>query len=59
MVIAHQLDDLFRLFDSKVAVEGLASELAGEIDPEWLIVVCRLFSRAGREDHDLRKELPG
>jgi hypothetical protein len=56
--IAHQLEDLFRLFDSKVAVEGLASELAGEIDPDRLIVVCRLFSPAGREDHDLRKELP-
>jgi hypothetical protein len=56
--IMHQLDDLFRLLPSQVAVEGLAGELTRDADPQRLIVVSRLFSRAGREDHDLRKELP-
>src|SRR5207244_1304065 len=39
-------------------VGGLAGELAGEIDATRLIVVCRLFSRVGRENSELRKELP-
>jgi hypothetical protein len=56
--ISRQLEDLFRLSAPKVTVEGLAGELAGEIDARRLIVVCRLFSRIGRENSDLRKELP-
>lgn len=56
--IVHQLDDLFRLLPSKVAVEGLAGELTGDADAQRLIVVSRLLNRAGSEDHDLPKELP-
>ena len=56
--IMHQLDDLFRLLPSQIVAEGLSGELAPEVDPQELIVVSRLLSRSGREDHDLRKELP-
>jgi hypothetical protein len=56
--VERQLEDLFRLLPSKDAVEGLTPELTGDIEALRLIVVCRLFSRVGREDTDLRKELP-
>lgn len=55
--VARQLEDLFRLSAPNVTIEGLAGELAGEIDAARLIVVCRLFSRVGRENTDLRKEV--
>jgi hypothetical protein len=55
--VERQLEDLFRLFPAKDAVEGLTPELMGDIDALRLIVVCRLFSRVGREDTDLRQEL--
>ena len=55
--VARQLEDLFRLYAPKVTVDGLAGELTGEIDAMRLIVICRLFSRVGRENTDLRKEL--
>lgn len=56
--VARQLEDLFRLYAPKVTVDGLAGELTGEIDAARLIVVCRLFSRVGRGNTDLREELP-
>jgi hypothetical protein len=55
--VERQLEDLFRLLPAKDAVEGLTSELTGDIEARRLIVVCRLFSRVGREDTDLREEL--
>ena len=55
--VEHQLGDLFRLLPAKDVVQGLISELTGDIDAQRLIVVCRLFSRVGREDADLRDEL--
>jgi hypothetical protein len=55
--VERQLEDLFRLFLPNVTVEGLATELTSEVEALRLIVVCRLFSRVGRENTDLRKEL--
>jgi hypothetical protein len=55
--VEHQLEDLFRLLPAKDAVEGLTPELTGDIEALRLTVVCRLFSRVGREDTDLRQEL--
>jgi hypothetical protein len=55
--VGRQLEDLFRLFPPKTAVDGLTDALTGEVDSLRLIVVCRLFSRVGRENTDLRKEL--
>ena len=55
--VEHQLEGLFRLLPAKDAVEGLTPELTGDIEAPRLVVVCRLFSRVGREDTDLRAEL--
>ena len=55
--VERQLEDLFRLISAKDAIEALTRELTGEIEPLRLIVVCRLFSRVGREDSDVRQEL--
>jgi hypothetical protein len=55
--VEHQLEGLFRLLSAKNAVEGLTPELTGDIEALRLIVVCRLFSRVGREDTDLREDL--
>jgi hypothetical protein len=57
--IEHQLGDLFRLLPAKDAVEGLTPEFTGDVDASRLTVVCKLFSRVGREDTDLRQELSG
>jgi hypothetical protein len=55
--VERQLEDLFRLLPAKDTVDGLTPELTGDIEALRLIVVCRLFSRVGREDTDLREEL--
>ncbi len=55
--IEIQLEDLFRMFPVKVAVEGLAEQLSREVEPIALAVICGLFSRVGRDSSDLRSEL--
>ena len=58
--IARQLQELFLAFPANVAVEGLLSVISGDVDAVEMTVVSGLFSRVGRENSELRKELdPG
>ena len=56
--IVRQLETLFRLIPAKTAVAGLLPTLSGAFDWVQLIVAVGLLSVVGRDEPDLREELP-
>ncbi len=56
--IVRQLEALFRLIPGTTAVTGLFPTLSGAFDRVQLIVAVGLLSGVGRDESDLREELP-
>ena len=56
--IIRQLEDLFRLIPSGTAVDSISNLFSQDFDPTEFRVITELFSRVGREEADLRGDLP-
>ena len=56
--IIRQLEDLFRLIPVVAALGSLSNVFSRDFDATEFTVITELFSRVGREESDLRSDLP-
>ena len=56
--VRRQLEDLFRFIPPVAAVESISSVFSQGFDATDFSVIAELFSRVGREESDLRSQLP-
>jgi hypothetical protein len=56
--IIRQLEDLFRLIPSGTTVGSISKLFSEDLDPTEFRIITERFSRVGREESDLRGDLP-